>query len=353
MADDRLLRARSAAQGLTDRSVTSPEQVVSHLLAVQAQDPRGARLAVRARSSGLTAADVDAAFTRRRSLVVCWSLRGTLHMVAADDHWWIHDLTAERHRTGSRRRLAEEGVDPDAARRGIDVVAAAVAEGPCTRSAVRALLGAAGVPVGGPAVYHVLFAAAIEGVVVRGPVVDGEQAFVDPGVWLGRRPEPLEEEQALARLARRYLAAHGPASAADLARWSGLPIGMARRGLAGTEEETVRWDDDHFVLARDADGSASTPPPRLLGPFDPMLLGWSSREPVVGAHGDAVVAGGLLRSTATVDGRVAGTWRLDAGQVVLSPLDPIGPTAMADLGAEAVDVGRFLGRAVEGLVVEG
>ena len=56
--------ARLRSQWLTDRPARSPGEVVRHLLAVQAQDGRGARLAVRARSIGLTASDVDDAFNR-------------------------------------------------------------------------------------------------------------------------------------------------------------------------------------------------------------------------------------------------------------------------------------------------
>ena len=76
---------RLAAQGLTGRQARSAAEVVRHLLAVQAQDPRGARLAVRSRSTGLRAVDVDSAL-EDRTLVVSWLNRGTLHLVAAEDY---------------------------------------------------------------------------------------------------------------------------------------------------------------------------------------------------------------------------------------------------------------------------
>src|SRR5688572_31223693 len=108
--DESELRAqRSAAQLLDGRPRSAPE-VVGRLLAVQAQELRSARLAVRARSSGLTAADVDRELTEERSLVVGWLLRGTLHMVCRDDYAWLHALTAPREMTRSLRRLGEEGV---------------------------------------------------------------------------------------------------------------------------------------------------------------------------------------------------------------------------------------------------
>ena len=82
--------ARFTAQMLSGPPARNAEDVVRRILAVQAQDSRGARLAVRSRSTGLGAADVDAALSERRSLVVSWLNRGTLHLVAADDYWWLH-----------------------------------------------------------------------------------------------------------------------------------------------------------------------------------------------------------------------------------------------------------------------
>ena len=71
------LRARRAAAQLLDAGGDAlVREVVGRLLAVQAQELRSARLAVRARASGLTATAVDRELTEERSLVVGWLLRG-------------------------------------------------------------------------------------------------------------------------------------------------------------------------------------------------------------------------------------------------------------------------------------
>jgi predicted MFS family arabinose efflux permease len=111
---------RCAAQRLGRDLAGSPEEVAGHLLAIQAQDPRGARLAIRARSAGLSAADVDAALTGRRSMIVTWLNRGTLYLVRSEDYWWLHPLTTPQLRTGNARRLAQEGAPlPGRARPGV------------------------------------------------------------------------------------------------------------------------------------------------------------------------------------------------------------------------------------------
>ena len=79
---------------------------------------------------------------------------------------------------------------------------------------------------------HILALATLRGLTVRGPMRGGEQAFVLARDWLGAPPPPMDRDQALGLLARRYLAGHAPAADRDLAKWAGLPLGDARRGLA-------------------------------------------------------------------------------------------------------------------------
>jgi len=345
-ADDQLLpvvAARLAAQGLSGPAARSPVDVVRRLLAVQAQDPRGARLSIRSRSVDLTAADVDLALSAPRSLLVTWLNRGTLHLVTAEDYWWLHPLTTAQLVTANARRLRQEGVSPAQGERGVDVVVDAVeSDGPQTRAQLRHRLDAAGVPTRGQALVHVLMAASVRGHVVRGPMCDGDHAYVAVRSWLGAPPEPLERDEALARLARRYLAGHGPADARDLAKWAGVTLTDARHALSSIAAELTHRSDGLTDLA-EREPPADPPPPRLLGPFDPLLLGWVSREPFVGAHRQIATTNGLIRPVALVDGRVVGIWALARGTVSIQPLEPVPARVLDALGQDAADVLRFLG----------
>lgn len=343
---------RLTAQQLSGPPAASPEAVVERLLAVQAQDPRGARLAVRARSTGVLAADVDAGLTNRRSLLVTWLNRGTLHLVRAEDYWWLHPLTTPQLATANRTRLRQEGVSEAQAARGVDVVAEQVATlGPRTRAELRDALVEAGVPTAGQALVHVLFAATLAGHVVRGPLRGAEQCFVDVGQWFGPAPEPLDRPEALARLARRYLVGHGPADARDLARWAGLTLGDARRALAGIADEVV--EDEHgLVDLAGREVAGDVPVPRLLGSFDPVLLGWESRDAVVGAHRGIVTTNGLFRPFAMVGGRAVAIWRLVSGQLTIRLLEQVRRADLAALEADAIEVQRYLGLPARTAAVE-
>jgi hypothetical protein len=342
-----VIAERLRAQLLSGPPADSAVEVCDRLLAVQAQDPRGARLAVRARTTGLTAAAIDRALTAERSLVISWLNRGTLHLVRSEDYWWMHALTTPPLFTTSARRLAQEQVSPSAADRGVAVVQRSLAaEGPLTRAQLRERIAAAGVRVEGQALVHILLLTSLRGLIVRGPVIDNEQAFVLVDDWLGARPPAVDRDTALGELARRYLVGHGPAADRDLAKWAGLPLRDARRGLSTIASELDQRADGLVDLAG-REPVKDLPSPRLLGAFEPLLLGWVSREPVLASHQGIVTVNGIFRPFALVRGRAVATWSMTNGQPVLQPFARISAANRSALRRDARDVTRFLAAAEE------
>ena len=100
---------------------------------------------------------------------------------------------------------------------------------------------------------------------------------------------------------------------------------------------------DGLVDVAGRDPVSGKAPPRLLGSYDPLLLGWMSREAVVGEHQHVVTVNGLFRPVAIVDGRVVASWGLADGVLTVQALEPIRPAALNALRADARDVLRFLG----------
>lgn len=332
---------RFASQGLVGPLEREATDVAGRLLAVQGQDPRGARLAVRARSEGLTAADVDRALGEERSLLITWLNRGTLHLVRSEDYPWLQMLTTPPLLTSCSRRLRQEGVTERQGEKGVKTIERSLdEEGPLTRHQLRDRLDSAGVPTAGQALIHLLFLAAVRGVAVRGPMVGKDHAYVLVADWLARA-KPVDRDVALAELARRYLVGHAPADDRDLARWAGLPLRDARAGLAAIAPELVEREDGLVHLAK-RPPVGEVPGPRLLGAFDPLLLGWTSRELILGPHTHLVTLNGIFKPFAMVKGRATGTWRLNRGKVTVEPLGKVSKAATAALAADAVDVERFM-----------
>lgn len=343
---------RLVAQLLGRQRAGSPEEVVRRLVAVQGQDARAFRLAVRARATGSTAASVDDALTEYRTLLVSWLCRGTLHLVGAADYWWLHELVAHRQLTGNRTRLAQLGVMEAQIDAAVDVIVAEVARQPKSRAELGAAVDDAGLPTEGQILVHLLVAASLRAHLVRGPVVGAEHCFVDAERWLSRPRRVPEGDEALAVFARRYLAGHGPASARDLAAFGGITLGDARRGFAAIEDETRRLGGDTTCLAGQV-VEDTPPPPRLLGMFDPVLHGWADRSFVLGAYPGVVTTNGMFRATALVDGQVAGTWTMPAGVVTVRLAAPVPADVRAALEDEGADVLRFLGKAAAPVQVAG
>jgi hypothetical protein len=336
-----VIAERLTAQLLSGSPARDPVAVAERLLALQAQDARGVRLAIRARTAGLCAADVDRALSVERTLVIDWLNRGTLHLVRTEDYGWLHALTAPRMVAGNARRLRQEGVSVAAAERGVAVIGRSLYEdGPLNRAQLGARLARAGLRAEGQALAQLLGLASIRGVIVRGPIVDGQHAFALTREWLGQQ-RPIERERALAELARRSLRGHAPADERDLAKWSGLPLRDARAGLNAIATQ-LRERGDGLLELIAAEAPADLPPPRLLGAFDPLLHGWCSRTPVLGENVSVVTVNGIFRPIALVRGRAIATWTISNHRVVLAPFAPVDADDQAALDRDAIDVARYL-----------
>jgi hypothetical protein len=335
-----LLALRLRAQRLTGPPATSVPDVVCALTAVQAQDPVAAALALRARSTGLDLAAVERARDVERSVVWTWALRGTLHLVPAQDAGWLLGLLGPIFGAAGRRRRLALGLDDELCEHALAELRELIGEAaPLTRGEIVAGLIARGVPIdpAGQAPAHLLGYAALRGLVCRiGPSREPRYALLDE--WLGSAPVALAEDDALARLAARHVAGHGRSAPGDLAAWSGIGLRRARRAFSLIGEDTA----------------ATEPPPAgarvaLLGHFDPYLLGYAGRDlvldPPLAKHIQA--GGGFVQPAILVDGRVAGTWsrrrRGDRLEIALEPFGELTPDVRAGLECEAADVARFLG----------
>jgi hypothetical protein len=313
---------RMRSQRLAPRLAGSAADVARAMCGAQAQDARAGVLSIGVRARDLTVRDVGP------GLVRTWAWRGTLHLLAADDVPWVLALMSTRRAPAARWR--QLGLDDGVYRRAREVLAAL--DAPVARPELRERLAAAGVDASGQRLPHLVAAAAREGLVCLG---------------LDDRIEPLAvgelppREEALARLASRYLDAYGPAERDDLAAWSGLPARDVKTAwaAAGLAEAGPAGAAGPGPSAEPGDGA---PVVRLLPAFDTYLLGYRSR-PVPPEHAGRVrPGGGIIRPVVLVDGVVAGTWRLAGDDVVV---DAFAPT-LPPLDDEVAHLGRFLGRRV-------
>ena len=287
------------------------------MTAVQAQDYRGALTSVALRTEGGSRADVEAALTAGQ-VVRSWPMRGTLHLVAARDLAWLLGLTAARQVAGAARRRGQLGIDETTLRQAHDVAHRLLSGRALRRDDLMAAWAAEGISTQGQRGYHLLWHLAQSGTVCLGPVRDGEQLVVLLAEWVPV-PRRLQREEALGELATRYFRSHGPATAKDLARWTGLPAADAKAALAAARPDLARLEVDgveHLMDPATPDRLASCRREALgvflLPGFDELLLGYADRAAVLPAEfADRIVPGGngMFRPTVVSGARVVGTWR--------------------------------------------
>lgn len=352
--DGEALRRRRAAAQLLHRPnmVSDVVEVARSTAGIQAQDQLAARLSFRSRSRRLTAADVERARTRDRSLLRTWAMRMTMHLIPTEDAAWMLGLFEPQIERWARRRLGQLGLSAADQDRALGTIASALdGDGPLTRSELAERITAGGVELNQHTRLHVMFCAVATGIACLGPDRNGNTCLVRRQDWLGELP-PVDRERALAELARRYLRGFGPATDRDLAYWSGLGLREVRSGLEAIAAELVetRVGDESLLSLR---GKSRRLPReghvRLLGAFDTYLLGYRDRGfAVPREHLRAVKegGGGWIRPVIVREGLVVGGWRASRGrgriEVSLALRDPE-PTLLGAIEAEVADVGRFEG----------
>jgi hypothetical protein len=326
----------------------SAAEAVRHLGAVQAQDLPGALASVALRTGDGTGAAVGAALAGGE-VVRSWPMRGTLHLVPAHDLGWMLSLTTDRLVAGAASRRAALGLDDGHITRARQVAVEALAGGGrLVRAELLALWEAAGllgVPQRG---YHLIWHIAQTGTLCWGPLRGGEQELVLLDEWV---PEPrrLERAEALGEWALRYFTSHGPATAKDFARWTGLVAADVRAGLAlaGPSLERVEVDGvEHWA----GPGTPALLEARreraegvhLLPGFDEFVLGYAERGAVLPAEfASRIVPGGngIFQPTVVVGGQVVGTWkRVGTGakrRVVTTPFTELPARVAAAVQAAA------------------
>jgi hypothetical protein len=319
-AEERLRRARLAAQRLTPQTAcTSAEEAARAVIGVQAQDLRAAQLALRSRVPGLTRGAVRAA-----PLLRTWTVRGTVHLIAASDRSWLHTLLAERNARTFGARFERFGIVDEVKAMRRDAVELC-AERPRDRaSLLRALL-----ERGHPSLEQGPINTFVPWLSTQGLIVSDIG-----GLLLAADPPPsVDHDEALAIIGARYRAGYGPSDATDLAKWSSLPITQARRALdaAGAQPDLDAWP------------THAPPPCLLLAAFDTLMLGHRTREPFVAADHDHHVlkGGGILKPVALSCGVASGTWSIRQGRRP-EPAWFGRPAPAAALDSEATDIERFL-----------
>lgn len=340
-----LNRSLLARQLLLERSAMPAARAVAHLVGMQAQAPNPPYIGLWTRLAGFRIEDL-ASLVRSREVVRLVLMRGTIHLVTADDCVALRSVLQGALRQGLKGTFGRklEGLDIEkVAELGRELVE----REPLTLGGLGTLL-AERWPDRDP----FALANAVRNLV---PLVQvpprglwgesGQAVHTSAEAWLGR---PATGPAAPDLMVERYLAAFGPATVKDIQTWSGMTrlsevVNRLRPRLAVFRDENGRELLDLPDAPRpDADTPAAV---RFLPEFDNILLSHADRARILTEEQRKAVftRNGLIRSTFLVDGFVAGVWRVEQtrGAAVLV-LEPFGTLRAGDRAALAEEGDRLL-----------
>lgn len=345
---DVLRRRRLHGQRIGRHDCTTPRELVSALLAVQAQDWAASKWALGLRLP--PAHSSDAAIERAvddGSIVRTHAFRWTWQLLAPDDVRWILALVRTRLLEKAARRHRELEIDAATIGKSNDAIAKALAEGRhLTRADLGEVLTRAGVAPTGQRLPHLLACAELEAIAGSG-ARRGKQptwALLDERVAAGPR---VDRRDALARVAERYFGSRGPATLEDLRWWTGLDTADARSALEAVKDGLASAVIDgrtHWHALDRAPAARISAGAHLLPAFDEYLVAYQNRDAIVSPEHTKLLnaGGGILNASVVIDGRVVGSWRrtLVKKGIVIEPRFFARPSA-ADRRAVAAASERY------------
>lgn len=308
-----IARLRLAGQQIAGTRLKTAKDIVGRLGAVQAQDLPMALWAIGVRLPCSTVGTIEAAVDRG-AIIRTHLLRPTWHFAAAADIRWMLALTAPQILGAMKARHKQLGLEPSVLTKSFAVLEKALRGGAhLTREDLIAALGRAKIATADGLASHLFLYAEAAGLICSGAMKNGKPTFALLDEWVPRA-DVLPKEEALARLAIRYFAGHGPATLQDFIWWSGLPVGQARQALESVKRdlrsETVvsatYWFSGGLSVSPSDPDSAC-----LLPAFDEFLIGYKDRRASLphGSRPKAVSSNGIFRPIMVVNGRIIGTWK--------------------------------------------
>jgi hypothetical protein len=350
-----IVEQRLANQFLTTPGFRKASEVVRALGGVQAQDYPGAKWALSQRTHGAVDADIERELTDA-SILRTHVLRPTWHFVAPQDIRWLLALTGPRVNAAMGYYNRQLELTPALFRRSNAALMKALAGGKhLTRAELRGFLERARIGrISTQRLGHLMMQAELDAVVCSGPRRGNQFTYA---LLEERVPpaHPLERDEALLQLTRRYFSTRGPASLRDFSWWSGLTMTDVKRGvqIAASELQEVALNGQRFWF-RERSVPKSSPSAHLLPNYDEYFIGFKDRSAIGKRLRDAkAVTGGdaLIAHVVVIDGQLVGGWRRRfEKQTAILDLKLLTRLTTAEekrLAAAARRFGEFLGAEVE------
>ncbi len=319
--------ARLINQQIVGTGFKKPQDLVSWMGAMQAQDYQMSKWAVGIRLSGTTDATIENALNKGEILRT-HILRPTWHLVAPYDIRWMTELTAPQIISSMKSRLKELEITPEILKKSNVIIEKALSGNKhLTREELMAALEAQNIATKGgdnrPA--HLMYMAELSNIVCSG-INKGKQqtyALLDERVPVHKA---ISREEALAKLAHRYFSSHAPATLPDFCWWSGLTQGDAKKGIEAIKKDFIfeKINEQTYLIPNTFKIPKQSESIFLLPAFDEYIISYKDRSAVLSEtehHKKSISNNGIFRPVIIHNGQAIGIWKrtVKKDKVIIEP----------------------------------
>lgn len=301
-------------QQIAQQEFQKPKDLIQHMVAIQAQDYLAALWAIGLRLSGQVSEDDIELSISKRELIRTWPMRGTLHIISAEDAKWMLKLLTPRVIKSSAGRHKELELNENQFSKSRKLIEKVLQnEVQLTRNELYRILEENGISTKGQRGYHILWFLAQNAIICFGPRHGKQHTFVLFDEWIPKH-RILHGDEALAELALRYIKSRGPVTEYDFAWWTGLKVSTARKAFHLVEEHFEKEEINNQTYQfpdfpnTNRDKLIDI---HLLPSFDEMICGYKDRSAILASEYEksVILRNGIIKSMIIKEGNVVGTWK--------------------------------------------
>jgi len=350
-----IVNIRLANQQIIRKDFNTPKDIVHWIGAMQAQDYHMAKWAIGVRLPTSTDKLVEK-FIDYGEIIRTHVLRPTWHFVSSEDIYWMLALTAPRVKATMKSRHRQLEINAEVVSKSNSVIEKALLQGKhLTREELIAELEKAKIAIGDNRAAHLLMLAELDGLICSGAPQGKKHTYA---LLEERVPykNTFTKDEALAKLAQKYFASHGPATLEDFVWWSGLSVKEARHALEMTKSDFIAevcnaktyWLTHAYSISQNEKESV-----HLLPSFDEFIISYKDRSAILTFedHRKAVSNNGIFWPIIVINGQITGIWKRNIKKdkilVETEFFKPLPNETKHSIAQKATAFGNFLGKKTE------
>ncbi len=311
MTIEDISRFRLSNQHLVGEKFKTAHEVVSHLGAVQAQEYYGGLWSVGMRMESATEKEVEEEIAKKK-IIRTWPMRGTIHLVPAEDAYSLLIHLTPRIKTKYASMLKKQGLSDEVFEKSAKLLKFALkGNNALTREEIYEILTKQNIPTKNMAGMNIIAILSQQAVICEGVRKGKQQTFVLFDEWI-KEYNKLDKDETIANLALKYFTSHGPATIKDFMFWSGTLLAEAKLAVEAIQSKLEVFELDGFTYYMHKNSKIvkfDSPVVHLLQPFDELTISHRNYHATIDEKLIEKLKSSNMFSMFTIDGKVTGTWK--------------------------------------------